>query len=82
MFDIVYNGMLSTKAVASAVANIVRRQQKRFYSIRSRKSGVKFELCRQGSLKPFTPSCESFSIAFSEFKLVCGSWTYSPYSTT
>ncbi|KAG3063961.1 hypothetical protein PC122_g18691 [Phytophthora cactorum] len=46
------------------------------------KSGVKFELCRQGSLKPFTPSCESFSIAFSEFKLVCGSWTYSPYSTT
>ncbi|KAG6945429.1 hypothetical protein JG687_00017302 [Phytophthora cactorum] len=36
MFDIVYNGMLSTKAVASAVANIVRRQQKRFYSIRSR----------------------------------------------
>ncbi|KAG3232544.1 hypothetical protein PI124_g22374 [Phytophthora idaei] len=178
MFDIVYNGMLSTKAVASAVASIVRRQQKRYYSIRSRvcakveelglqdadyvsllppteaqyisndacldaevfkelwlththilsrlcaaqmadttydqvlrmdhsqkfcsklknfeadgssvgipktstqKSGVKFELCRQGSLKPFTPSCESFLIAFSEFKLVCGFWTYSSYSTT
>ncbi|KAG6945535.1 hypothetical protein JG687_00017237 [Phytophthora cactorum] len=33
--DVVYDGMLSTKGVAGAVVNIVRRRQKRYYRIRS-----------------------------------------------
>jgi hypothetical protein len=45
MFDIVYDGMLSTKGVAGAAANIVRRRQKRYYRILAR-AGAKVEELR------------------------------------
>lgn len=45
MFDIVYDGMLSTKGIAGAAANIVRRRQKRYYRILAR-AGAKVEELR------------------------------------
>jgi hypothetical protein len=45
MFDIVYDGMLSTKGIAGAAVNIVRRRQKRYYRILAR-AGAKVEELR------------------------------------
>ncbi|ETK94829.1 hypothetical protein L915_02181 [Phytophthora nicotianae] len=46
MFDILYDGMLSIKGIAGAVANVERRRQKRYYGLLSR-VGVQVEVSRE-----------------------------------